>query len=211
MQLRLEGQRQGEQGTVEVEGGQSVPRTNHTTLTRQALHQPEKRRGHLEHHLGATCLYQGDVPAKLNAVAEALFRMQQNGLALQRGIALPKRLGKFSILQAEFGALPAPLVLTPSALEITCQKAAQPFIQVCIRILRVQSERFFIAVQRLPRAVEASEYGGTVYPAPTLCGCRLNASSQLASASSFRFMQRSALARLPSASACAGAAAMARS
>src|SRR5581483_3161993 len=73
--------------------------------------------------------------------AKALVGVQQDGLALERLLAAPKRLCKAAIDQANRGQPPARLAREPAALEIACEQLKRRQIELRLRIVWGGRER----------------------------------------------------------------------
>ena len=88
-----EGQRQAEEGAVQVERRWWGAPGDDGADFGHGLHQRDELGQHLDDDGGSSCFDPGDVAAKLQGVAQALLLVQQNGFAGQRRLAQPQGLG----------------------------------------------------------------------------------------------------------------------
>ena len=134
---RAEGERKTHERAVKIEARQLVATAINSVDVRGILNQRNQSIGDLQDDLAALISNHRQVTNELDAVAETLFGVQQDGLAGQR-FAAPLWLREFARLQFSF-APPAPLIAGPAARKITDGQAQQAFVPV--RFGEIGSER----------------------------------------------------------------------
>jgi hypothetical protein len=106
---------QAQQRTLYGEVGQRLTAGHQAIDPGEAAQQRQQAGAGLDQDDAAPRLHEGSVAEELQGVAQSLFGVEQDGLAVQTR-AIPAWLGEGT--RREFGGLPAPLVLGPAALVV---------------------------------------------------------------------------------------------
>jgi hypothetical protein len=146
-----EGERQGEQRAMQVEGRQRVAARHHRDAG-DAGGERHQRLLDLQHHLAAD--NQRHVAQELDAVAQALLGVQQDGPAGER-LAAPLRLGE--VARRQVADTPARLVLVPAGREVAAQELEHALAGRRHGVVGIERARLAKAREGLVHAVEVLE------------------------------------------------------
>ncbi len=159
VERRPEGVRQAHHRAVQVESRQGLALGEHLVHALQAPHQRLQRRVDLDQHPRAARRDQGRIAAELQHVAEALFGVQQDGLAVQLLVAAPERRVESAALQvgAHVAVVPARLEQGKALGIVAEAEVGEAAVGLDLGRGRIQRDRPLEALHRLGQPAQAAQ------------------------------------------------------
>lgn len=129
--------------------------------------QPSQRRENRDDDAPAACIEHGQIAQELDRISIALFGVQDQATSFER-FAAPEWLAKSATRQ--LGRIKPGLVAGKAAGEISLQKERKRLVALGVRIVRLQSQRVFVGIDRLIESETGAERIAEVEPVSGIVG-----------------------------------------
>ena len=157
LRSRIQGQRQGHQRHLDVEGRQGLAPGHDVVDAREARQQGGEARLHLEDDPAPPVGQPGHVAAELQGVAQALFRVDEEGPAREGVLAEPEGLGKASAHPRELPGLPPALIEGPPGTKLAVCEAHHGQVMPGLRVAGGVDEARFQARDGVGQTAQLEE------------------------------------------------------